>query len=147
MNPFKNMEDDQLYNISTGRSTTDTVADFLLNVEKIGNAKGEQFITECSMSNTRFEEAIKQNKILNFASSNEKKKVNVNNKVQEVRLQRDLFGRMLGISMSDNNVDIEKALTSPITPVPMSSCHLDGTICKTEKSALLKCLKLTSSVP
>jgi len=27
----------------------------------------------------------------------------INNKVQDIRLQRDLFGRMLGISMEENN--------------------------------------------
>ncbi|GFY05337.1 uncharacterized protein TNCV_2207831 [Trichonephila clavipes] len=47
---------------------------------------------------------------------------------------------MLGISM-DYNVDISKILSYPITSVPLSMCHLDGTICKTNKSALMKCLE------
>ncbi|GFY58522.1 uncharacterized protein TNIN_185791 [Trichonephila inaurata madagascariensis] len=47
---------------------------------------------------------------------------------------------MLGISM-DYNVDISKILSCPITSVPLSMCHLDGTICKTNKSALMKCLE------
>lgn len=93
---------------------------------------------------TRFEERISQNKISNFVKSNERKKMVVNNKVQEVRLQRDLFGRMLAIS-KDQNANIEKILTYPLTPVSMALCNLDGTICKTEKSALTKCLKVESS--
>jgi len=57
-----------------------------------------------------------------------------------VRLQRDLFGRMLAISINENT-DIEKILTYPLTPVPMSMCHLDGSIFKTDKSVLLKALE------
>lgn len=64
----------------------------------------------------------------------------IGGKDQEIRLQRDLFGRMLGISM-DHNIDVLKILSYPITPVPLSLCHLDGAICKTAKSVLGKCLE------
>lgn len=60
--------------------------------------------------------------------------------MQEVRIQRDLFGRILGISI-DHKVDLAKILSYPITPLPLSLCHFDGSICKTQKSILLKCLK------
>lgn len=56
--------------------------------------------------------------------------------VQEVTMQRDLFGRMLGLSM-DHSPNIEEMLCYPLIPVPMSMCHFDGTICKTEKSAIV----------
>lgn len=74
------------------------------------------------------------------------KKVKINEKVQEIRLQRDLFGRMLGIAIKEKT-DVEKILTFPITPVPMSLCHLDGSICKTEKSALKSCFQLSDDLP
>ena len=57
-----------------------------------------------------------------------------------MRLQRDLFGRMLAISMNANTY-IEKIITYPLTPVPMAMCHLDGSIFKTDKSVLLKLLE------
>lgn len=44
-----------------------------------------------------------------------KQKTKVAGKVQEVRIQRDLFGRMLGISI-DHKIDITKILSYPITP-------------------------------
>lgn len=47
---------------------------------------------------------------------------------------------MLGISI-DYKVDLSKILSYPITPVSLSMCHLDGNICKTDKSALMKCLE------
>lgn len=77
-----------------------------------------------------------------------KKKVQIAGKVQEIRMQRDLFGRLLGISL-EQNIDITKVLSYPLTPVPMSLCHLDGTICKTDKSILMKYLeaKLESQAP
>lgn len=55
-------------------------------------------------------------------------------------MQRDLFGRMLGISLT-HKVDIEKVLAFPLTPMPTSMCHPDGSICKTDKSQLAKLIE------
>ncbi|OXU16633.1 hypothetical protein TSAR_013301 [Trichomalopsis sarcophagae] len=132
INPFNwsTGNGDLLYNISTGRCVSDQIANFLLSAEKTGEQLRELFISECAMSDKRFEQPIKQNKIFNFA----------------IRLQRDLFGRMLGIAIKEKT-DVEKILTFPLTPVPMSLCHLDGSICKTEKSALKSCFQLNDDLP
>ncbi|KAL7290468.1 hypothetical protein TKK_0016156 [Trichogramma kaykai] len=85
---------------------------------------------------------IKRNKILNFSSIVKQKKVNTNGKVQEVKLQRDLFERLFGISLSrEENLDIKKILSFPLTPVPLSFYHLDGTINKSDKSAMVKIIE------
>ena len=55
-------------------------------------------------------------------------------------MQRDLFGRLLAISVEEN-IDLEKVLSYPLTPLPLALCHLDGTHCKTDKSALMKSLE------
>lgn len=47
---------------------------------------------------------------------------------------------MLGISLT-HKVDIEKVLTFPLTPVPTSMCHADGSICKTDKSQLVRLIE------
>lgn len=141
INPFSNELDKAfLYNIKTGKAASEEVADFLLNVEVKGAEIKDKFIQECSEFETRFEEPIKKNKILNFSKNYAKKNIKLKDKVTEVQMQRDLFGRMLGISMT-NETDIERLLSYPLTPVPLSMCHLDGTACKTAKSALGKCLK------
>lgn len=44
---------------------------------------------------------------------------------------------MLTISM-EGLTNIQKMFTFPTTPMPSSLCHLNGTICKTEKSDLMK---------
>lgn len=54
-------------------------------------------------------------------------------------MQRDIFGRLLAIALnSEKDPHVGKLLTFPLTPVPLAFCHLDGTICKTDKSALVK---------
>ncbi|KAJ8685331.1 hypothetical protein QAD02_021124 [Eretmocerus hayati] len=142
-NPFAIASDrkDDLLNISSGRCAPDNVADYLLNVEKNGDKWRDNFIAECSESADKFESTMKTNKILNFKQCNVKKKITAQGKVHEIRMQRDCFGRLLAISQ-DNETDIEKCLCYPITPVPVSLCHMDGSILKTCKSALLKCFKL-----
>lgn len=57
-----------------------------------------------------------------------------------MRIQKDLFGRMFGISI-DHEVDVAKILSYPITPIPLSMCHFDGAICKTQKSVLMRSLE------
>lgn len=142
INPFSDeVPKNQLINISTGKSASPSVEEFLLNIEKKGDFLRKTFISECQLDISRFEKAIKKTPIDNFSKDYMKKKnVRVGGKIQEVKIQRDLFGRMLGISM-DYKIDISKILSYPITSVPLSMCHLDGTICKTDKSALLKCLE------
>ena len=61
-------------------------------------------------------------------------------------MQRYLFCRMLGISLEEAT-DIEKMFSFPMTPMPTSLFHLDGTICKTEKSARMKVLRNDSFLP
>ncbi|GFW09595.1 hypothetical protein TNCV_3997011 [Trichonephila clavipes] len=84
----------------------------------------------------RLDKPIKKNQVLNFAGA-PKKEITLGNKVIDLRMQRDLFGRLLGISMT-NKVDIEKVLAFPLTSIPTSMCHTDGSICKTDKAQLIK---------
>ena len=55
-------------------------------------------------------------------------------------MQRDLFGRLLGIAV-DQKLDLGQVFRFPLTPMPLSLCHVDGSIHKTDKSAPLKSLK------
>ena len=53
---------------------------------------------------------------------------------------------MLGISLEEAT-DIEKMFPFPMTPMPTSSCHLEGMISKTEKSGMMKILRNDSALP
>lgn len=55
-------------------------------------------------------------------------------------MQRDLFAQLLLLSL-EKTLNIDAVLTYPLTPVPLAMCHLDGAICKTDKSVLLKILQ------
>lgn len=146
INPFDpTLDENSLFHISTGRAADENVADFLLNVEKKGEELRNTFINECALDKDRFDRSLKMNNIMNFTSLQTKKKMKVAGKLLEVRLQRDLFGQLLVIAL-DQKIDIDKILTYPLTPVPLSLCHLDGSICKTEKCALMKLLE-TESLP
>lgn len=142
INPFEgHLQQEFLYNITSGQAISDEISKFLLNIEENRDEMRRQFIGECSQSQNRFEQPIKKNKIFNFTSALKKSKTKVAGKLQEVKLQRDLFGRLLGLSLSEN-IDIKKVLRYPLTPVPLSMCHLDGSICKTTKSILMKLLEV-----
>ncbi|XP_018358131.1 PREDICTED: uncharacterized protein LOC108757918 isoform X2 [Trachymyrmex cornetzi] len=139
INPFSpSIDKNQLYNISTGQATTPEVANSLLNAVSSGTFLRDQFITECNINSERFHKSLKKNQVLTFASLKKKKKtMKIGQKVHEVKLQRDLFGRLLALSL-DTKVDVEKVLCFPITPVPLSLCHIDGSINKTVKSVLVQ---------
>ncbi|GBP23630.1 hypothetical protein EVAR_80247_1 [Eumeta japonica] len=142
VNPFStDLSPDQLFNIGSGKAASSQVEEFLLNIEKNGEEQRTTFISECTSDPKRFEKAIKKTAIHNFSSLLSKKKpVKIGGKQQEIKLQRDLFGRLLGISM-DHQIDVLKILAYPISPVPLALCHLDGGFCKTDKSVLVKCLE------
>ena len=103
LNPFEyaKMNVDLLYNKKIGRGAPEAVAGFLLNVEKKRQELRDKFIFKSSQDDRKFESVMKQNKIINFTSCNKKQKITINHKVQEVRMQRDSFGRMLGISLEE----------------------------------------------
>lgn len=138
LNPFSPLaKPDVLYKINTGESASVRTKDFLLEVFTLGDEQRKTFIQECSIDPTRFEKPIKKNVLETFKVKTVKK-VN-NGKIEEFKIHRDLFGRLLGISL-ECDLEIDKALEYPLTPVPLSLCHLDGSINKTEKSKLVPLL-------
>lgn len=149
INPFaNNVDSEHLYNISTGEAAPTNVEDFLLHVEEHGNKQRETFIQACVNDPNKFEAPISQSKYHTFTDTISKKKVNISGKEVELRMQRDLFGQLLHISLK-KELNLEKVLTYPLTPVPLSMCHLDGSICKTDKSVLMRLLEaeITSEPP
>lgn len=142
INPFDSQVPKHLLiNISSGKAASEPVEKFLLNIEKNGEAKHQAFISEYELDINRFEKSIKKTPTENFTLDYcKKKKTKVGDKVQEMRMQRDLFGRILGISI-DYKIDVAKILSYPITPMPLSMCYIDGAICNTQKSTLMKSLE------
>ena len=67
-----------------------------------------KMINSCSSKQDQLETyKITKTEIKNFASIVKKKKVRMGDKVTEMKIQKDLFGRLLGISV-EKKIDIAK---------------------------------------
>lgn len=92
VNPFSESLDlDTLINITTGKSCTKETENVFLNVDGIGRKDREAFIDECAKRKERFEETITREKVCTFATTLKNLIFTVNSKVNEVKIQRDIF--------------------------------------------------------
>ena len=145
MNPFVNdVNDEYLYCISSGCAASGAVKIDMTQCFSIGRKWHDEFVKECVKDSSRFERPIQRRKVKNFASDAVKMKVKGKDmKVKEIQASRDLFGRFLFLA-TENDMDLAKVLTYPLTPIPSCLANLNGMINKTDKSALLR--KLESNV-
>ena len=73
INPFYMAAESGLHNIDTGKSVSLETEKFLLNIDILGKHERKNFIYGCREKPERFEERIKQQKILSFATEAGKK--------------------------------------------------------------------------
>lgn len=102
INPFDDRVDkDKLINIATGRSASKEIADFFLTIIQLGDDLKKKFIVECNNNQGRFQQTIKKNAIKNFAFECVEKQVKDKNSKKKltIRMERDIFGRLLAISL------------------------------------------------
>lgn len=103
-NPFAlELSEDHLYNISKGQSVNDKIYKLSASLEIEGEKQHINFITETRAMPGRFDKAINKNKIDNFDYKNVQK-LKINGKIKEVKIQRDVFGRLLYASLT-NKID------------------------------------------
>jgi len=150
MNPFDEENwDENLYCLSTGKAASDSVKKELLHCTEIREKQCQKFRDECFATPARFEKPITRCKVKNFAADAVKMKVTVkDNKIKELQGTRDLFGRLLYLA-AVQDLDLPLVFTYPLTPVPLSLAHVNGTLHKTDKSNLMHKLeeKVTSGNP
>lgn len=148
--PFaEDMPPTLLVNISTGRAASEKTAHFLSNVFEEGKELRKNFITECVERPRRFEEPIKRITIQSFATEAKPAiSTSKDQKLKKIVMERDLMGRLLFLSL-EKQIDLQEVLTYPLTPIPLSLAHLDGTMLSTDKSVLMRTLetKVQSSDP
>ena len=88
-------------------------------------------IEECSQDSRRFEKPIQKQKIISFTTEIGKQKITASNrKVLSACLMRNLLGSILYISLQ-RKVDMAQELKYPLTLVPLSLSHVDGTMLST----------------
>ena len=136
LNPFS-IDDKKLYCLSTGKPASNDVTVSLLELEKTGSAWHQAFVNECRNDGGRFAQAIKRRKVMNFTHDAVKVKFTTKDKqIKEAKCTRDIFGRLLFLSLTQG-LDLTAVLTFPLTPVPLSLCHITGDMNKTSKCTLM----------
>ncbi|MCG7875152.1 MAG: hypothetical protein N0C90_02335 [Candidatus Thiodiazotropha endolucinida] len=137
MDPFLvDFRDDKLYCISTGTVMPSDIADSILATESKGQQWYEEFKAGCFADHDRFEKPIPRRKIKSFTSNAVTVKLQTKDrKIKELQGTRDLFGRLLYLS-TVKDIDLKLVLVYPLTPVPMTLAHVDGTKITTDKSKL-----------
>ena len=142
LNPFdENNDKKKLYNLATGKVVSSNTEEFMLNIKTNGENLRRNFIKECVENPSRFERPIKKQKMYTFATESGRKKVKKEGKVVSACLIRDLFGSILNISL-ERKTDMGEVLSYPLTSFPLSLSHVDGSMHKTPKSAILSHLEL-----
>ena len=96
-----------------------------------------------------FEKPIPRRKVKSFVCNAVSVKLPVKDRrIKELQGTRDLFGRLLYLS-TVNDIDLKLVLAYPLTPVPLTLAHIDGTKITTDKSKLFGKLekRITSAAP
>ena len=150
MNPFDvNVDKSYFFNIATGKSAKEETTAFLLSIYQIGSEMRQKFTEECRKEPKRFEERINCRKLYTFQTGCGRKKIsNKDGKVVAACMVRDIFGSVLRLSL-EISIDMAEVLRHSLTPVPLSFSHVNGTMLRSPKSALMKHLesKIKSSPP
>ncbi len=140
MNPFVTSTEEpdvNLYCLTTGKQASEDVRDDLLGCVQKGEAWCAEFKDGSFEDGLRFQKPISRRKVKNFASDAVKTKLTCKDqKLLELKGTRDLFGRLLYVSTMED-VDLSKVFCYPLTPVPLSLAHVDGSMNKTDKSKLM----------
>ena len=142
--PFSDEANDMHLHVSTGRAASEKVKVDLTQSFTMGNKWCEDYKAECFADPSRFEKPIQRRKVKNFTTDGIKTKVTGKDmRIKEVQITRDFFGRLRYLA-TIKELDLQKVLSHPITPVPASLGHIDGSLHKTAKASLLKKLEAMS---
>lgn len=145
MNPFDdNINPHELFNLSSGKATSLNTAEFLANVRTIGIQQRDDFLKECVDDPSRFDRAIKRNHIHNFSSENIKSKKSSGKTIDEASVERNVLAQLLCQSMN-RKMNLLDAFSYPLTIVPLSLAHMDGTIISNSRKGELTSLLIAHS--
>ena len=85
----------------------------------------------------RFEKKIKKQKLSTFTTEAGKKRItSKDGKILAACFVRDLFGSLPELTIK-KRIYIREVLAYPLTPLPLSLCHVDGSLLHSPKAALL----------
>ena len=143
MNPFAENTSRVLFNLSTGKAATAATQHFLLGALQTGTRAMNEFIQRCVDDEHAFQKPIKKLKIATFAEEGIKVSKRINGKIKEVKMERDMVGRLLMLSLN-HKIDLKLVFGYPLAPVPLVFGHIDGSTTQTPKSTLINALTGTT---
>ncbi|GFO17511.1 hypothetical protein PoB_004401600 [Plakobranchus ocellatus] len=142
LNPF-DTEREHLVYISSGQKVPEDVADDLLKIEDVGKKSFKEFVdTRLKDKTTRFHKPLTKTKLKTFGSVSKSTQIKSAKNVVKIKAERNVFGQLLVLSQ-EYQIDMEKVLKYPLSPVPWSLSSPDGLPLKTNKATLLHKLEST----
>ena len=132
----KDLDPKKLLNLSSGIPVTDSIADAILQVLEDGITGFETFVSERITSDTKdFFVTLPHIAINLFSHMGKKVEIVVNGKSKIVDANSNVISRLLALSSKlDRKIDMETALTFPLSAVPLCLAHPDGSRRETYKS-------------
>lgn len=128
INPFSgDINQSKLFNLSTGKAASEETTEFLLNVDSFGAKQMKTFISECHNDCARFDRPIKRNTIKNFTVETCKTKNPSSKRTDQTRAERNVLGQVLCLAIN-RKIDLQSVLSYPLTSVPHSLAHFDGSM-------------------
>ena len=134
--------------ISSGMHAPKEVQDSLLASVSDGSRRAEDFVNAClsKQGDGSFYNPIKKSAVKTFTDMHAKTKVSSQSKSKAVHMSSELvFRRALVLSGSRPDANLDMVLPKPVTSVPTSLFHEDGSMRKNTKADLIHCLE--KSVP
>ena len=139
INPFGgDIGKSELYNLSSGVPLHRSIAESILSVRKVGITKYDESEKSRLISKEKpFHDPIKRNKVKLFKDSTVKNTIKTKDKETIIEVNRNILGKLLSITASsEHNIDFQKVLEYPLSPIPLSLAHPDGSRRTCTKSKL-----------
>ena len=139
INPFAvELDQTKLINLSSGIPLATEAALDVMSIRKVGEEEYDNFRNERLLKKEKgFHDPIKRKNLKLFASGNRKVQIEKSSQVRTIEANRNVLASLLSLSAKTGQViDFEKALTYPLSSVPLSLANPDGTRRTTAKSKL-----------
>lgn len=129
INPFDEIVNENgLVNLISGKPTSEEAASFLTNIRETGLKQLQKFKLECNVDPNRIDKPIKRNVIRSFDSLSDRNAT----VVTDADLSKIMDQILLLIT--DKNISVTEIFEHPITFIPYSLVHYDGTFYSYGKS-------------
>lgn len=146
VNPFcEELNQDKLFNLSSGRAASAETTECLLNAKSNGLQQMNTFIKECQLDKKRFERGIKRNVIKNFTVETFKNNKPSPKNSDATKAERNILGHVLCLAV-DKKIELSTILSYPLTAVPHSLAHPDGTMISNMQRGELTSLLMSNIV-